>query len=99
MTEHPKLRKGRHLLFIPIKDDNAGKGLSAATISRWICTTVLVDSHAALQNSKSIPGKVKAHEVRTTLTKAVLQKTMSISGKVKAHEVCTVATLLQLFNK
>ena len=43
MTEHPELRKGRRHLFIQIKDKNAGKELSAATISRWICTTI-VDS-------------------------------------------------------
>ena len=66
MTEHPELRKGRCRLFIPIKD-NTGKELSAATISRWICTTT-VDSHTALQNSKSIPGKVKAHEDRAMAT-------------------------------
>ena len=40
MTEHPKLRKGRRCFFIPIKDNNAGKELSAPTISRWICTTI-----------------------------------------------------------
>ena len=39
MTKHPELRKGRRPLFIPIKDNNTGKELSAATISRWICTT------------------------------------------------------------
>ena len=60
MTEHPELRKGRGRLFhvfIPFLDNNAGKELSAALISRWICTAI-VDSHAPLQNSKSIPGKV-----------------------------------------
>ena len=30
MTEHPELRKGRRRLFIPFKDNNAGKELSAA---------------------------------------------------------------------
>ena len=55
MTEHPELRKSRS--FIPFEDNNVEKGLSAASISRWICTTI-VDSHASLQNSKSIPGKV-----------------------------------------
>ena len=47
MTEHPELRKGRHCLFISIKDNNAWKDLLAATISRGICTTI-VDSDAAL---------------------------------------------------
>ena len=55
MTEHPELRKGRQLLFVLIKDNNTRKELSAATISRWICTTI-VDFHAALRNSKSIPS-------------------------------------------
>ena len=47
LTEHPELRKDRRRLFVPIKDNNAGKELSAAPISRWICTTI-VDSHAAM---------------------------------------------------
>ena len=63
MIEHPELRKGRRRLFFPFKDNNAGKELSAASISRWIYTTI-VDSHASLQSSKNIQGKVKAHEVR-----------------------------------
>ena len=67
MTEHPELRKGRRRLFIPFKDNNVGKELSAASIFRWICTTI-VDSHASLQNSKSIPGKVTAHEVCAVVT-------------------------------
>ena len=53
MTEHPELRKGRRHLYIPFKDNNAGKELIVALISRWIYTTI-VDSHASLQNSKSI---------------------------------------------
>ena len=67
MTEHPELRKGRHRLFVPFKDNNMSKELSAASISRWICTTI-VDSHASIQRSKNIPGKVKAHEVRAAAT-------------------------------
>ena len=61
-TEHPKLRKGRRRLFVSFKDNNAGKELSAASISQWICATI-VDSHASLQSSMNIPGKVKAQEV------------------------------------
>ena len=64
-TEHPDLRRGKRRLLIPIKDNNAGKELSAATISRWICT-VIVDSHAACENSKTI--SVKAHKVRAVAT-------------------------------
>ena len=34
LTEHPELGKDRRRLFDPIKDNNAGKELSASTISR-----------------------------------------------------------------
>ena len=61
------LRKGRRHLFISFKDNNVGKELSAASISRWICTTI-VDSHASLQSSMNIPGNVKAQEVRVVAT-------------------------------
>ena len=54
LTEHPELRKNRRCLFVPIKDNNAGKELSASTI---------VDSHATIQDSKNLSGFVKAHEV------------------------------------
>ena len=47
MTEHPESRKGRRRLFILFKDNNVGKELSAASISRLICTTI-VDYHATL---------------------------------------------------
>ena len=67
MTEHPELRKGRRSLFVSSKDNNVGKELSAASISRWICTTI-VDSHASLHSSENIPGKVKAQEVRAVAT-------------------------------
>ena len=62
MTEHPELRKGRRCLFVSSMDNNKSKELSAASISRWICTTI-VDSHASLQSSENIPGKLKAQEV------------------------------------
>ena len=58
LTEHPELRNARRRLFVPIKDNNAGKELSAATISTWISTTI-VDSHAAMQNSKSFLDLLK----------------------------------------
>ena len=67
VTEHPELRKGRCRLFFSSKDNNAGKELSAASISRWICTTI-VDSDASLQSSVNIPMKVKAQEVRAVAT-------------------------------
>ena len=58
VSEHPDLRKGRYRLFIPVKENCAGKELSAAAISRWICATI-VDSHASLQKSKNSPRKSK----------------------------------------
>ena len=81
MTEDLELRKGRHRLFIPFKDNNVRKELSAASISHRICTTV-VNSHATLQNSKSIQGKVKAHDVRAVATS--LQ--FSTSRPTSSHE-------------
>ena len=83
MSEHPELRKGRCCLFIPIKDNNTGKELSAATTSRWICTTI-VDSHASVQNSKSIPGKVKAHEVSAVATSSQLFNKVDLQTVMKA---------------
>ena len=80
LTEHPELRKDRRCLFVPIKDNNAGKELSASTISRWICTTI-VDAHAAIQNSRNLSGSVKAHEVRAVAT------SLQLFNKVGLHSV------------
>ena len=80
-TEHPDLRKGRRRLFIPIKDNKAGKELSAATISRWVCTAI-VKSHAACENSKTI--SVKAHEVRAMATSLQLFNKVDLQTVVKA---------------
>ena len=85
MTEHPELRKGRRPLFIPVKDNNVGKELSAAAISRWICTTT-VDSHAAPQNSKSISGKIKAHEVRAVAVSLQLFNKVDLQAVMKAGD-------------
>ena len=79
LTEHPELGKDRRCLFVPIKDNNAGKELSASTI-RWICTTI-VDSHAAIQNIRNLSGSVKAHEVRAVAT------SLQLSNKVDLHSV------------
>ena len=46
MAECLELKKGRHCLFI-IRYNKAGKDLSAASISCWICTTI-GDSHATI---------------------------------------------------
>ena len=72
LTEHPE--------FVPIKDNNAGKELSASSISRWICTTI-VDSHAAIQDSKNLSVSVKAHEVRAEAT------SLQLFNKVDLHSV------------
>ena len=85
MTEHPELRKGRRRLFIPFKDNNAGKELSAASISRWICTTI-GDSHASLQNGKNIPVKVKAHEDRAVATSLQLFNKVALQAVMKGRK-------------
>ena len=96
MTEHLELKKGRCCLFIPIKDKNAGKELSAAIISRWICTTK-VDSHASLENSKSIPEKVKAHEVRAVATSLQLFNKVDLQTVMKAGRWSNGGTFTSYF--
>ena len=83
LTEHPELRKDRRRLFVPIKDNNAGKELSAPSISRWICTAI-VDSHAAVQDSKNLSGSVKAHEVRAVATSLQLFNKADLHSVMKA---------------
>ena len=83
LTEHPELRKDRRRLFAPVNDNNAGKELSASTISRWICTTI-VDSHAAIQNSRILSGSVKAHEVRAVATSLQLFNKVDLHSFMKA---------------
>ena len=83
MTEHPELWKGRLRLFILFKDNNAGMELSAASVSRWICTTI-VDSHASIQGSKNIPGKVKAYEVHAIATSLQHFKKVDLQAVMKA---------------
>ena len=80
LTEHPELRKDRRHLFVPIKDHYASKELSASTISRWICTTI-VDSHGAIQSSRNLSGSVKAHKVRAVAT------SLQLFNKVDLHSV------------
>ena len=78
LTEHPELGKDKRRLFVPIKDNNASKELSASTISRWICTSIFV-SHAAIQNSRNLSGSVRAREVRAVAT------SLQLSNKVDLH--------------
>ena len=84
LTEHPELGKDRCRPFVPIKDNNAGKELSASTISRWICTTI-VDSHAAIQNSRNHSGSVKAHKVRAVATSLQLSNRVGLHSVMKAR--------------
>ena len=96
LTEHPELRRDRSRLFVPVKDNNAGKELSAATISRWICTT-LVDSHAAMQNSQSFSGSVKAHEVRAVATLLQLFNKVDLQTVMKAGRWFNGGTFLSFY--
>ena len=96
LTEHPELRKDRRRLFVPIKYNNAGKELSAATISRWICTTI-VDSHAAMQNGKSFSGSVKAHKVRAVATSLQLFNKVDLQTVMKARRWSSGGTVTSFY--
>ena len=56
LTEHPELGKDKRRLFVPIKDNNAGKELSASTISRWICHSEQQEPFWFCQSSRSKSG-------------------------------------------
>ena len=96
LTEHPELRKDRRRLFVPIKDNNAGKELSAPSISRWICTTI-VDSHAAIQDSKNLSGSVKAHEVRAVATSLQLFNKVDLHSVMKAGRWASGGTFTSFY--
>ena len=81
LTEHPEVRKDRHRPFI--KDNNAGKELSAAIVFRWICTTI-VNSYAAIQNSRILSGSVKAHKVRAVPTSLQLFNKVDLQSVLEA---------------
>ena len=95
LTEHPELRKDRRRLFVPIKDNNS-KELSASTISRWICTTI-VDSHAAIQNSRNLSGSVKAHEVRAVATSLQLFNKVDLHSVMKAGRWSSCGTFTSFY--
>ena len=94
LTEHLELMKGRRRLFIPIKDNNARKELSAATISRWICKTT-VDSHAACKNSKCV--SVKAHEIRPVATSLQLFNKVDPQTVMKAGRWSSEGTFTSFY--
>ena len=96
LTKHPELRKDRHRLFVPIKDNNAVKELSASTISRWICTTI-VDSHAVIQDSRNLSGSVKAHKVRAVATSLQLFNKVDLHSVMKAGRWSSVGTFTSFY--
>ena len=96
LTEHPELRKDIRRLFVPIKDKNDGKELSAPSISRWICTTI-VDSHAAIQDSKNLSGSVKAHEVRAVATSLQLFNKADLHSVMKAGRWSSAGTFTSFY--
>ena len=71
MKVNPELRKLRHQLFIPIKNNKTRVQLSAATISWWICNTIM-EALAVLSDSIDLPKSVKAREVCTVVTSGQL---------------------------
>ena len=96
LTEHPELRKDRRRLFVPIRDNNAGKELSASTISMWICTTI-VDSHAAIQNSRNLSRSVKAHKVRAVATSLQLFNKVDLHYVIKAGRTFSGGTFTSFY--
>ena len=76
ITEQPELRKARRRLFIPIKDNNAGKDLSSITIST--CILILPYRRARL-----FPKQSKVRAVATSLQRfnKVDLKTVMKSGR------------------
>ena len=94
VTEHPELMKGRRCLFIPFKDNNARKELGRASVSRWICTNI-VDSHAFLQNGKSI-GMNKAHEIHAVATSLQLFNRVDLQTVMKARRWSSGGTFFLL---
>ena len=92
MSEHPELRKGRRCLFIPIKDNNAGKEL----ISRWTCATI-VDSHATLEKSRNLPKTVKAHEVCAVAISLQRYNKVDLKSVMKAGRCCSGGTFISFY--
>ena len=67
MSEHPELIK-KSRLFIPLLRTTMRARSSLQPLFQGGYFTTIVDSHASLQSSKNIPGKVKAHEVHAVAT-------------------------------
>ena len=65
------------------KNNNACKELSAAAIFRLICNTI-VDSHASLEKSKSLPKTDKVRKVRGVTTSLQLFVKVDLQTVMKA---------------
>ena len=91
MTEHPEVRWAGAAYL-----SHAGKELSAASISRWICTTI-GDSHASIESSKNIPGKVKAHEVRAVAISLQLFNKIDLNTVMKARRWSSGGTFMSFY--
>ena len=63
MTEHPVIRKGTWQLFITMDNNKLGKKLNAATLSRWICNTIM-EAHTAASDGKNLPKIDEPYKVR-----------------------------------
>ena len=100
MTEHPELTKGRRHLFIPIKDNNVGKELSAATTSRWICSAplqlILMLPSRTARVSQDL-GKNKAHEVRALATSLQHFNKVDLQAVMKAGRFSSGGTFTSFY--
>ena len=94
MTEHPELRKGRRPLFIPVKDNNVGKELGAASISRRICTSI-VNSHAT---PGEYPRKGQTHEVCAVATPLQLFNKVDLQAVMKTGPFVATGETITIFS-
>ena len=84
------------IIYLPFQDNNAGKELSVASISRWICTTI-VDSYASTQGTKHIPGKVKAHVVSAVATSLQLFNKVDLQAVMKTGRWSSGGTCISFY--
>ena len=73
--------------------------LSMASAGRCseLKATTIVDSHVSLQNSKSIPEKVKAHEVRALATSLQLFNKVDLQAVMKSWRWSSGATFTSFY--
>ena len=84
-TTDPQLRRGRKRLFIPFKDNNNQKEISAASISRWI-TSVIAKAHSDqgedVELRKSLG--IRAHDVRAVAASLLKLDGASVTEVMRA---------------